>query len=227
MIQKLINRFRFYRSVRILPYLYLNHFCKNVIRTDQSRIIPYRGAVLEMEPGAKIYLGGGDLELGCDRLKGSRAETLVRLRGNALWSSEGGCRISYGSTVEILSGGLLDSQFFTMNSGSVLIAAKKIHLGHDVMIGRGVVIYDSDHHAVINSEGTVTNPDAPVAIGNHVWLATHVTVLKGTTIGAGSMAAAGTTIRGTVPANTLCMGSKHCPNYGTWSREHPEFPNDL
>lgn len=221
MIHKIIQRLKFYTSVRLIPYLYLNHFCANVIRTDQSRIIPYRGAVLALEPGAKIWLGGGDLELGCDRLRGSGAETLVRLRGNALWSSEGGCRISYGSTVEILSGGVLDSRFFTMNSGSVLIAAKKIQLGHDVMIGRGVVIYDSDHHTVRDSRGELRNPDAPVTIGDHVWLSTHVTVLKGTSIGAGSMAAAGTTVRGRVPANTLCAGSRLLPDYGSWSREHP------
>ena len=221
MIRKIKQRFNFYRKIRFFQYIYLNYFCKNVIRTDQSRLIPYRGAVLDLEPSAKLYIGGGDVELGCDRLKGSKAETLVRLRNRAVWSSEGGCQISYGATVEVLSGGLLDNRFFTMNSGSVLIAAKNIRLGHDVMIGRGVVIYDSDHHAVRNHRGEVHNPDAPIIIGDHVWLATNVTVLKGTTIGAGSMAAAGTTVRGTVPANVICHGDRLLPNYGTWSREHP------
>lgn len=221
MIQKIIQRLKFYISIRLIPYLYLNYFCKNIIRTDQSRIIPYRGTVLELEPGAKIYLGGGDLELGCDHLKCSRAETLVRLRSNAIWSIESGCRISYGSTVEVLSGGLLDSRFFTMNSGSVLIAAKKIHLGHDVMIGRGVVIYDSDHHAIRNTRGELQNPDAPVIIGDHVWLATRAAVLKGSSIGAGSVVAAGALVRGAVPANSLCQTDRIRPNYGAWSREHP------
>lgn len=221
MIRKIKQRFNFYRKIRFFQYIYLNYFCKNVIRTDQSRLIPYRGAVLDLEPSAKLYIGGGDVELGCDRLKGSKAETLVRLRNRAVWSSEGGCQISYGATVEVLSGGLLDNRFFTMNSGSVLIAAKNIRLGHDVMIGRGVVIYDSDHHAVRNHRGEVHNPDAPIIIGDHVWLATNVTVLKGTMIGPGSMAAADTTVRGTVPANVICHGDRLRPNYGTWSREHP------
>lgn len=221
MIQKILRRLDFYRKIRFFRYIYLNNFCKNIVRTDRSRIIPYRGTVLDLEPGSRIYLGGGDVELGCDRLRGSRAETLVRLRKNAVWSNEGGCRISYGATVEILSGGLLDSQFFTMNSGSVLIVAKEIHLGYDVMIGRGVVLYDSDHHTIRNPQGVVTNCDAPVSIGDHVWLATNVTVLKGTVIGFGSMAAAGTTVRGTVPSNAICQGDRLRPNYGTWSREHP------
>ena len=166
-------------------------------------------------------MGGGDLEVGCDHLKGSKAETLVRLRENAIWSSEGGCRISYGSTIEILHNAILDSQFFTMNSSSTLIAAKKVCLGLDVMIGRGVIIYDSDHHTIRNIQGEVTNSDAPIFVGDHVWLATNTTVLKGSTIGSGSIVAANSVVRGAVPSGSLYQPSKTKANYGTWSREHP------
>lgn len=224
MIRKIKQRLKFYASIRLIPYLYWNYFCKHVIRTDRSRVIPCRGAVLALEPGAKLYLGGGDLELGCDRLKGSRAETLVRLRRDAVWSIEGGCRISYGATIEVLSGGLLDSQFFTMNSGSVLIAAKRIQLGRDVMIGRDVVIYDSDHHSIRDPRGELKNPDAAVTIGDHVWLATRVMVLKGSAIGPGSMVGAGTTVRGTVPAGALCQADRIRHHFGAWDRAHPDFP---
>lgn len=223
MIQKLLRRLKFYRKVRFFPYIYLNHFCKNIVRTDRSRIIPYRGAVVDLEPGSRIYLGSGDLELGCDRLKGSTAETLVRLRENAVWSSEGGCRLSYGTTVEVLSGGHLDTQFFTMNSESVLITASEIHLGNDVMIGRGVVIYDSDHHTIRDPQLNLRNPDAPITIGSHVWLATHATVLKGTTIGSGTIVAANTVARGKIPADSIYQANQIQQNYGSWSREHPRI----
>ena len=221
MINKIVQRLRFYRSIRFFHYLYLNHFCKWVIRTDQSRIIPYRGAVVELEPGAKLYLRGGDLELGCDRLRHSHEETLIRLRKDSVWSCDGGCRISYGATSEVLTNALLDSGFFTMNSRSVLVTAKRIRMGRDVMIGRGVVIYDSDHHAIRNAQGQITNPDAPVSIGDHVWLATNVMVLKGSTIGSGSVAAANSMVHGTVPADSLYRNEGIREGYGTWSREHP------
>ena len=97
MISKIFQRIKLYRQLRLFQYIYLNHFCKQVIRTDNSRILPYKGCVLDLAPSARIYLGGGDMELGCDRLKGSKAEMRVRLRENALWSSEGGCKVSYGS----------------------------------------------------------------------------------------------------------------------------------
>ena len=221
MINKVFQRIKLYRQLRFFKYLYWNHFCKQVIRTDNSRILPYNGCVLDLAPGARICWGGGDLELGCDRLEGSKAETLVRLRENATWNCEGGCRISYGSTIEILHDAMLDSQFFTINSGSTLIAAKKIHLGHDVMIGRGVVIYDSDHHTIQTIQGAVTNPDAPVFIGDHVWLATNTTVLKGSTIGAGCVVAANSVVHGNIPSGALYQSSGIKEKYGTWSREHP------
>ena len=94
MINKLLQKFKFYRRIRFIPFVYLNHFCKNVIRTDRSLLIPYKGAIIDLAPGAKIILGGGDVEIGCDLLKGSKAETRIRLRENAVWSNEGGCRIA-------------------------------------------------------------------------------------------------------------------------------------
>lgn len=224
MIQKIAQRLQFYKNICFLKYLHLNYFCKQVIRTDHSRIIPYKNAVLELQEGAKLYVGSGDMEIGCDQLVGSKTETRIRLREGAVWSNEGGCRLSYGTTLEVLRDATLDSRFFTMNSNCVLVAAKWISLGHDVMIGRGVVIYDSDHHTLQNAQASVINPDAPVRIGDHVWLATNATVLKGTEIGAGTVIAANAIAHGVIDANVIYQTAnapKVRKNNGVWKREHP------
>ncbi len=228
MLNKIKQRLRLYSKVSFFQYLYLNHFCKQVIRTDNSHILPYKHVVLDLAPNSKIFLGGGDLELGCDSMKGSKTETLIRLRENSIWTNEGGCRISYGTTLEILKDGLFDTGFFTMNSGSVIITAKNIRLGRDVMIGRNVVIYDSDHHAIRDAQNRVTNPDRLVQIGDHVWLASNVSILKGTVMGAGCVAGANSVVHGEIPANTLYhMAAEPVlrKNYGNWSREHPVVMN--
>lgn len=226
MWSKIIQRLRLYSKIRFVQYVYLNYFCKNVIRTDQSHIIPYKNAVLDLAPSSKIYVGDGDLEIGCDRLKGSKTETLIRLRENAVWSSEGGCRISYGATIEVLQNALLDTQFFTVNSNSVLITAKRIQIGRDVMIARNVVIYDSDHHTMTSRKDEVSNPDRPIQIGDHVWLTANVTVLKGTTIGNNCVIGSSSVVHGNIPANTLYqnVGSASMKeNYGSWNRSHPSI----
>lgn len=194
MLIKLLRRIKFLTQVRLFSYVYLNYFCKSVTRTDKSRIIPYKGAVIDIDPSAKIYLSKGDIEVGCDKLKGSKAETRVRLRENAVWSSEKGCRLSYGVTLEILKNALLETKFFTMNSNTTLIAAQKISLGNDVMIGRNVVIYDSDFHSILDQDGNILNHSKPVVIGNHVWLGTNTMILKGVDLCEGSIVGGGTVL---------------------------------
>lgn len=222
--QKIKQRLTLYRQVEFFQYLYLNHFCKQVVRTDRSHIIPYKNAVIDLASNSKIYLGGGDIEIGCDRMKGSKTETRIRLRESAIWSNQGGCRISYGTTLEVLSGGVLDTQFFTINSNSVVIAAKRIQLGEDVMMGRNVMIYDSDHHSVFNQAGKCTNPDAEVIIGSYVWLASNVSVLKGAVIGDHALVSANTIVHGQIPAKALYRTQTKPvirENYGRWDRKHP------
>lgn len=195
---------------------------KSVIRTDQSKIIPYKNTAIELLPGAKIILGGGDIEVGTDLVRSSKAETRIRMRKNAVWSIYGGCSLSYGATIEILENAVFDCKYFTMNSNGVIVVRKKISMGQDVMLGRNVIVYDSDHHQIYDNNKKVTNCSAEVIIGNHVWLATNVTVLKGVTIGDESMVAANTVITKSVGSNKLVYSnSQICEtnNYWRWKRK--------
>ena len=194
MIRKLFRKLRFFSQIRMFMYIHLNYFCKSVIRTDKSRIIPYKGAVIDIDPTAKIYLAGGDIEVGCDKLKGSKEETRIRLRENAVWSTSNGCRLSYGVTLEVLKEAMLETKYFTMNSNSTLICADKITLGQDVMIGRSVVIYDSDFHSILDQEGNTINPPRPVTIGDHVWIGTNSMILKGVELCDNAIIGAGTVL---------------------------------
>ena len=225
MIRKIIQYAIFLKKVKIIPFIYFNYFCRMIIRTDNSKIIPYKNAVIDIDKSAKIYLGSGDIEVGCELLKKSKTETYVRLRNDAVWSSVGGCKLAYGSTLEILDNAVFDSKYFTMNSNSVIIAAKKIQFGHDVMIGRNAVIYDSDHHSIRNKEGKITNLDAPVIIGDQVWLATNVTVLKGAIIGTGSIIAANAVVHGDVNSKSIYRTKEISDvkkSYGSWERQRPK-----
>ena len=77
-----ISRIQFIKKIRVFRYIFYNYFCKNIIREDRSKVIPYKNAVLDFESGSKLYLKGGDMEIGCDKLSGSKAETRVRMRCN-------------------------------------------------------------------------------------------------------------------------------------------------
>lgn len=224
-MKKIREHISFLSKINIPLFVYLNYFCKNIIRIDNSKIIPYKHAVIDFETNARIYIGGGDIEIGCDMLRKSKAETRIRLRDHSIWSSKGGCKVSYGSTIELLSNAIFDTGYFTMNSFSTLVVAEKVVFGQDVMISRNVILYDSDFHALLDEKGKVTNYSEPVVVGNHVWISAKVIVLKGTKIGKDSVIGANSIVKGKIPAGVIYHTSfeeKSRVNNGTWSREKPE-----
>ena len=219
------KRIQFYRSINFFQYLYLNYFCKSVVRTDNSRIIPYKNVIFDLSRDAKIFLGKGDIELGCDLLKRSKAETRVQLRDRAVWSNLGGCKISYGCTLEVLHDGMLDTNYFTMNSNSTIVAAKKITLEQDVMISRNVLIYDSDFHSIIDFKGNVKNYSEPVIIKKHVWIGANVIILKGVLIGQNTVIGAGSLVFSNVEDDIIYKTGENIitkNNDGTWNRKTPD-----
>ena len=221
---RLFQYFSFLKKVNIIDFFYLNYFCESVIRTDHYKLIPYKNSVIDISKNAKIYIRGGDIEIGCDLLKKSKAETRVRLRENAIWSSKKGCKISYGTTLEILDNAILNSGYFTVNCNSVIVVAKKMYLGQDVMIGRNAVLYDSDFHQMLDKKGKTLNPASQVKVGSHVWIGANSTILKGTMIGQNSVIGANAVVNGEVPEKVIfnIKREKFVRNeFEKWDRKSP------
>lgn len=63
------------------------------------------------------------------------------------------------------------------------------------------MITDSDYHPINGQD-----PDAPVTIGEHVWIGSRSIVMKGVTIGDGAIVAAGSVVTKDVPAGALVAG---------------------
>ena len=212
------SKLEFVRKINLIQFIYLNRFCRNIVRNGKGKIIPYKNAVIDLAADAKIILKDGDLEVGAEKLKKSKTETYIRLRSGAKWNVRENCTINYGCCIEVLKDALLETDYFTMNTRSVLIAADQITLGHDVMIGRNAVIYDSDFHPIVDAENHILNPSKPVSIGNHVWLGTGSMVLKGVTIGDNAIIAAGEIVRNSVEADTTAAAGQRMKNKGEWRR---------
>lgn len=62
------------------------------------------------------------------------------------------------------------------------IEGTKIDIGEDCLFSSDIHIRTGDSHSVLNLEGTRINPSEDIVIGDHVWLGTKVTCLKGTEI---------------------------------------------
>lgn len=94
-----------------------------------------------------------------------------------------------------------------INRHTMFDASLSIRVGADVMIGPFCYITDHDHSAEPGMAiGTQPLVEAPVAIGDNVWLGAGVRVLKGVTIGQGAVVGAGAVVTHDVAAGTRVAG---------------------
>ncbi|ANO78514.1 acyltransferase [Escherichia coli] len=95
-------------------------------------------------------------------------------------------------------------------SGCTLYSVKKIHIGKRVLIGAGVNIYDTDFHSLLVDErlnGDSNIKSSPVYIYDDCFIGANVTILKGVTIGAGSVVAACSVVTKNIGENELWAGN--------------------
>nr|WP_010383587.1 DapH/DapD/GlmU-related protein [Pseudoalteromonas rubra] len=84
----------------------------------------------------------------------------------------------------------------------------EITFGDDVMIGPKTVIWGRDHGIELGKPmKSQPHINAPINIGNDVWIAANVTILKGVTIGNGAVIGAGSVVTKDVPENAIAVGN--------------------
>jgi maltose O-acetyltransferase len=93
-------------------------------------------------------------------------------------------------------------------NGCHLSAKRELRTGRRTWIGLGSRVFDSDQHD-LDSE----HPEIPqaVAIGDCVWVASDVTILRGVTIGEHSVIGTRSLVTRDIPPHTLAFGQPAIP----------------
>lgn len=89
-----------------------------------------------------------------------------------------------------------------LNHNCMIVCRDKIEIGDDVQFSPNVQIYDHDHDykaGLKNQKFKIS----PVKIGNEVWIGANSIILRGSTIGDNAVIAAGSIVKGDVPAGTV------------------------
>ena len=93
-------------------------------------------------------------------------------------------------------------------SATVIGCATSITLGRRVMCGANVTITDTDWHAIDWRDRLAGKPGetAPIVIDDDVWLGMNAVVLKGVTIGRGTVVGAGSIVSRSLPEGVIAAG---------------------
>ena len=151
---------------------------------------------------AEIILNG-DLQIGANSFGNNGRSNIVRIDQGGQMTVDGHFKLMYGADVIVFKGGHLRcGKNSFINSDCKVRCHKAISIGEGCKISHDLTLMDSDAHHL---EGD--NHTSEVIIEDHVWIASRVTVLSGTRIGAGSVVATGSVVRGTFPPCSLIGGT--------------------
>ncbi len=190
---------------RVLLSLRINIFRKRTFRARGCYLIPFKQSVCEIHKRAQVCLNGR-LLLNINKIKGSRAEMLLKLEDKAILTVNGYATFVYGCDVCVFENAHLTiGNNCFVNAGTDIRCVNSVTIGDGVLIGRKVSIMDSDSHTVVTENGR-NMLSAPVTIGNHVWIGANAKILKGVAIGDGALVAAGAVVTKDVPPNTIVAG---------------------
>ena len=102
---------------------------------------------------------------------------------------EDNCSINYcnfyfkgkGGRIIIREGSLFNS-YKRLSTNMFVRGETLIEIGRNCLFAHSIDISTTDYHTVIDGDGTVTNVDSNVVIGDHVWIGKRTTINKGVTI---------------------------------------------
>ena len=157
-------------------------------------------ADIRMAPGAKLQIGSGVVterkRAALSIVLGENAEVLIGA-GSWLRTELQHLRIEAGPNAQIRIG---DEAFL---NGCQLFAKQRIELGRRVWVGTGSRIFDSDRH-----DFDADHPEKieSVAIGDFTWVASDVSVLRGSRVGTHCVVGTRSLVKGEIPDHSLAFG---------------------
>lgn len=170
-----------------------------VVGNMRSRIIRHRGARLSVR--GRLNLGDSATHVG---YVARGLAPIIELQSGASLACEGIVRVGDGTRILAGPGARVsigDGSYFSGDTR--VICAQEVSIGSGCAIAWDVLIMDADFHSL---EGRGSQ-DAPVRIGDDVWIGAGARILKGVTIGNGAVIGAGAVVSRDVPPGALAVGN--------------------
>ena len=117
-----------------------------------------------------------------------------------------GARLAMGSKI-VCGGHLTIGPRTIIGANNVIMCATEVKIGARCMISWNCSIFDSIGHKMWLERTGEAEVEAPITIGDDVWIGPYSIIMKGVTIGDNSIIGAGSVVRRDVPPNSLVYGN--------------------
>ncbi|MBQ4507980.1 MAG: acyltransferase [Paludibacteraceae bacterium] len=169
---------------------------------NKSQIYIDPTAKVEMKPNS-IF----EFNMMEDPFKDVRPSRLI-LRENSRLVCKGHIQSFEAVRIECLPNAVLEIGHKSyINHDSEIRCRERITIGNNVSIAYNVLIQDSDYHTTYDDNGNPKPQTLPIVIEDNVWIGANVIILKGVTIGEGSIVAAGSVVTKSIPSYSLAGGN--------------------
>ncbi len=150
-------------------------------------------------PMASVRIGFGDV----GHYDRKRSRSIWQVSGEVHFA--GKAFIGHGSKISV-RGKLFLGEDFNITAESTIICAHEISFGKNCLLSWDILVMDTDEHPICDKWGDRINADAPIVIGNHVWVGCKCTILKKTQLPDNTIIAAGSLLRSAFVAENQIIG---------------------
>jgi acetyltransferase-like isoleucine patch superfamily enzyme len=154
------------------------------------------------------FSDGGALRVGLGPfgLSSKHDTSVIRVRPGAEFRCAGVVSLQRGVRVVVDAGTLTIGHGTNVNGFAKILVAERVSIGAGCTLSWDSQILDNDFHP-ITVDGVEQPVTAPVVLEDRVWVGTSAIILKGVTVGEGSVVAAGAVVTRDVPAKSIVAGS--------------------
>ncbi|RTZ02053.1 acyltransferase [Flavobacterium bomense] len=137
----------------------------------------------------KIGWGKGSIGNECNRYNywGIKKDCRITFDGTAHFAKGVSLRADNGGKISFGNKFVANQNFFCASNTS-------ISFGDNAVLGWNIHIRDGDGHNIYDENKNIINNNKPISIGNQVWLASYVSILKGVKIPDNSIVAFGSIV---------------------------------
>jgi acetyltransferase-like isoleucine patch superfamily enzyme len=176
----------------------------------RGAVVVGRGTRIRVHRSAHIALAPKSL-LAIGMAYDTPAGAVLRMHPQSLLRIEGRVQVMRACTITVGSDATLTigSDTYLNDGAEVWCNSPNTTIGPECAIAWGVRILDTDFHKLLKNGSAnprAPSPHAPVHIGRKCWIGANALVLKGVSIGEGSVVAAGAVVTSEVPPHSLVAG---------------------